>query len=85
MELAGYYVSRNLIAIGGPGAPDVFSDNRFSLDFGSSYAIDKELSVYFNVKNLTNTPLKFSEGTPDRTVQRELYGRTYQIGASVRF
>lgn len=85
MQLAGYYVSRNLIAIGGNGTPDVFSDSRFSLDFGSTYALDKQASLYFNVKNLTNTPLKFSEGTTDRTVQRELYGRTIQVGATVHF
>jgi hypothetical protein len=37
--------------------------------------------VYLNLKNLTNTPLKFTEGpTDDRVIQREFYGITVQAG-----
>ena len=80
-----YYTSRNLWAISGDTtvSPDVFSEARSYVDFGSSYAFDKHLSIYLNAKNLTNTPLKFSEGPSDRPIQREFYGRTYQAG--VRF
>ena len=83
-----YYTSRNLWAIGGEttnnaGIPDVFSEPRSYVDFGSTYAFDKHLSVYLNAKNLTNTPLTFTEGTSDRPIQREFYGKTYQLG--VRF
>ena len=39
-----------------------------SVDFGSQYKITEPFSVYLNVKNLTNTPLKFTEGPgPDRS------------------
>ncbi|MDP9107714.1 MAG: TonB-dependent receptor [Pseudomonadota bacterium] len=86
MRLAGYYLSRNLFAISGSStAPDVYSDARFALDFGSSYAINKQISIYFDAKNLTNTPLKFSEGSTDRTIQREFYGATYQVGMNLSF
>jgi TonB-dependent receptor len=84
LKLAAYYVSRSLYAIGDSAALDTFSEPQTSVDFGGSYAIDKHYSMYFNVKNLTNTPLTFSEGSSDRVIQREFYGRTYQIGLNVK-
>jgi len=84
LRLAYYYVSHDLWGIQS-SAPDVFSDARGSVDFGSSYAIDKHLSVYLNAKNLSNTPLKFYEGSPDRTIQREYYGPTYQAGLNFNY
>ncbi len=85
MRLGGYYLSRNLWAIGGSAGTDVYSQARFSLDFGSSYQINKELTLYFNAKNLTNTALTFAEGQSNRTTQREFYGQTYQLGAELHF
>lgn len=85
LRLGGYYLSRNLWAIGGSAGTDVYSQPRFSLDFGSSYEINKQVSVYFNAKNLTNTALTFAEGQSNRTTQREFYGQTYQLGAELHF
>jgi TonB-dependent receptor len=83
LRLGGYYLTRNLWAIGGDSSTDVFSEPRFSLDFGSSYALTDTVSLYFNAKNLTNTALKFAEGRSDRTIQREFYGATYQLGLNL--
>ncbi len=80
LRLGGYYVSRNLFGIGSSSGMDVFSEPRTSVDFGSSYAVTKTVSVYFNAKNLTNTPMTFTEGSSDRVIQREFYGKTYQLG-----
>jgi len=85
LRLAGYYLSRSLFGIGSASGLDVLSEPRFSLDFGSSYAVNKNVSVYFNAKNLTNTPMTFSEGTSDRVIQREFYGATYQIGVNLTY
>lgn len=87
LRLAGYYVAPNLWAVGGDAGTDVWNLRGLTVDFGSSYAIEKHASVYFNVKNLTNTPLKFYEGknTPQRTIQREYYGATYQIGLNIDY
>jgi hypothetical protein len=39
------------------------------------------LRLYFNAKNLTNTPLKITEGSGEnRLVQREFYAVTLQAG-----
>ena len=85
LRLAGYLLSRNLWAIGGAAGSDLYSERRFSLDFGSSYAINKQVSVYLNAKNLTNTALTFTEGSSNRVTQREFYGQTYQLGADLHF
>lgn len=85
LRLGAYYLTRNLWAIGGDRSTDVFSESRLSVDFGSSYALNDTTSLYFNAKNLTNTALKFAEGTSDRPIQREFYGATYQLGLNLTF
>jgi hypothetical protein len=40
--------------------------------------------VYFNAKNLTNAPLRFYEGSPNRPIQREYYDVTLEGGAKIR-
>ncbi len=84
LRLASYYLSRNLFGIGGTGT-DVYSEPRVSLDLGSSYAVNKQVSLYFNAKNLTNTPMVFSEGASNRVIQREFYGATYQFGLNLSY
>jgi outer membrane receptor protein involved in Fe transport len=79
------YISRSIFAIGGSPATDTYSDARTSLDVGAKYFIIDAVSVYFDAKNLTNTPLKYSEGQPGRPIQREFYGPTYLLGVVVTF
>jgi TonB-dependent receptor len=85
LRLGLYYVARNLWAVGGSAATDVFSEPRLNLDFGASYALDKHLSLYLNAKNLNNNPLKFTEGSANRPIQREFYGATYQAGLQFNY
>jgi TonB-dependent receptor len=82
-KLAGYYTSRVLFSpnLSVPsGAQDAYQDERKSLDLGSQYQINKWAMFYFNVKNLTDDPMRYSEGREDRPIQREFYGVTYQAG-----
>jgi len=55
------------------------------MDFGSTYAFTKQLGIYFNIKNLLNTPHRFYQGTPDRPIQREFYGQDYLFGLRYDF
>jgi TonB-dependent receptor len=81
LTLGAYYVSRNIFAVGASAATDVWSQERLSVDFGSQWRVTAPFSVYFNAKNLTNTPLKFTAGHGDnRVIQREFYGITLQAG-----
>jgi hypothetical protein len=63
----------------------IYNDERFTMDLGSSYAINQNWSLYANVKKLTNTPLTFYEGYSDRVIQREYYGVTAQLGVNFSF
>jgi TonB-dependent receptor len=82
-RLSAEYVSHSLFGLGGDKSLDVLQDKRLTMDFTSSYKINPRLTVYFNAKNLLNTPLRYYEGSPDRPIQREFYDVTYEAG--VRF
>jgi TonB-dependent receptor len=85
LTLGAYYTSRNIFAMGPSAATDVWTQQRFSVDFGGTYRFNDTVSGYLNVKNLTNTALKFTEGEgDDRVIQREFYGPTVQFGVNVR-
>jgi len=86
MTLGAYYTSKNIFFVGGDAALDIWTQERFSVDFGSQYKVTDPFSVYFNAKNLTNTALKFTEGPGDnRIIQREFYGITLQFGGNYKF
>ncbi|MFS2136232.1 TonB-dependent receptor [Duganella sp. Dugasp56] len=85
LRLGMYSLSRNLWAIGSSAPLDVYAERRTSVDFGGSYALNKHVSLYINAKNLSDTPLKFAEGTTNRTIQREYYGATYQAGVNLTY
>ena len=82
-RLSAYSASADLFAIGGDKTGDVYNATRTSLDFGSSYAFAPNWVVYFNAKNLLNTPHTFYQQTENRPIQREFYLQTFQLG--VRF
>jgi TonB-dependent receptor len=83
LRVVAYSTSADLFFIGTQKSQDVFNATRTSADFGSTYAITRNLVAYFNAKNLLDTPHKFYQGTFERVIQREFYGQTYQLG--VRF
>ena len=86
LSLGAYYTSKNIFALGGSAALDAWTQERFSVDFGSQYRVTEPFSVYLNAKNLTNVALKFTEGPGEnRIIQREFYGVTVQFGGTYKF
>ena len=85
VRLAAEYVSRELFSLGGSKATDTIQDNRLTADFTSSYRFTPNWSVYFNVKNLTNAPLRFYVYNPSFPIQREYYEQTYEAGVRAKF
>jgi outer membrane receptor protein involved in Fe transport len=83
MRLSASYVGASLWSVGSSAATDVYTASRFSLDFGGSYQIRKDVGLYVDVRNILNTPLKFYEGSPDRPIQREFYGPTVMVGLTI--
>lgn len=84
LRLAGQYVGHSLYQVGGTRSTDQFEDSRFTLDFTSSYEISEGWSVYFNVRNLTNAPLRIYMGFPNWPIQREFYDQTYETGIRIK-
>ncbi len=84
-RIAAEYVSHSLFGLGGVKQLDTIQDDRLTLDFTSAYQITHNLAVYFNAKNLTNEPLRYYEGSPNRPLQREFYDPTYEAGVKLHF
>ncbi len=83
LRLAADYVGQNLFSFGSitSNSTDVYSRQRLTMDFGSSYALLSNLKIYFDAKNLLNTPLEFTEGpSASRPIQREFYDITLLAG-----
>ncbi|WP_081473975.1 TonB-dependent receptor [Novosphingobium pentaromativorans] len=85
LRLSSQFESTVLFGVSDSRATDVFQDSRYTLDFNGSYDFSKNVQFYANAKNLTNAPLRFYEGTPNRPIQREFYDVTLEGGVKLRF
>ncbi|MBU6247891.1 MAG: TonB-dependent receptor [Xanthomonadaceae bacterium] len=85
INLAAYSVSADLFGIGTGRSSDVYNASRTSMDFGASYSFPENWTVYFDAKNLLDTPHAFYQGSSDRPIQREFYGITYLAGVRFQF
>ena len=79
------YVGKSLFGLGGDRALDTIQATKVNYDFASSYDYNKNWTIYFNVKNLGDTPLRYYEGNNARTIQREIYGQTFEGGVRAKF
>ncbi|MDI7774755.1 TonB-dependent receptor [Asticcacaulis sp. EMRT-3] len=86
LKLAASYVSTNLWAVGGDASTDIYSQPRFRLDFGSTYAVTNHVQLYFDAKNISNTHLDFTQ-TKNKNfpVQNEFYDADYLFGLRVKY
>jgi TonB-dependent receptor len=86
VRIAAGFVGQNLFAFGSSPATDIYSRRRLTLDIGSSYAFTHYVKLFFDAKNLLNTPLEFTEGKSDaRPIQREFYDITLLGGVRATF
>jgi TonB-dependent receptor len=84
VQLSAQDVGQSLFTIGTSPDTDVFQARRVTMDLTSTYALRSNIQLYFNAKNLLDTPLRFNEGSPDRPTQREFYGQTLEIGVRIQ-
>ncbi|WP_340067121.1 TonB-dependent receptor [Ascidiimonas aurantiaca] len=66
--------------LGGNSFEDRFYDEQFFLDFNISLAINRNLRLYADLNNIANQPLRYYQGTKDRTMQLEYYDRRLTFG-----
>ncbi len=69
---------------------DQYQDDVKSLDFKVQYDITKKVQLYFDALNITEeADLRYFEGNAlsggNILYQREVYGRSYQLGMNVKF
>ncbi len=85
LRLSLSHVDAAIFGVGGGAGFDTFEDQRTQLDLTSSYQLTRIMAVYFNARNLNNSPLRYYEGLPNRTTQREFYEQSYEAGFRFKF
>ena len=85
VRLSLAHVDKFLSGIGSDATEDLYTDPINLLDLGIQYQISRTLGVYLNVKNLLDSPVRYTQGTTNRTIQREFYGQSYQLGVTAKF
>ena len=66
--------------IGGNAFEDRYYDEQFFLDFNANIALSKNLTLYANLNNITNQPLRYYQGVKGRTMQMEYYEKRLTFG-----
>ena len=79
-RLTANYQDDFLVEIGPDPDLDEFYDEAFRLDFTMNYQVNKNLSVFSDWINLTNTPLRFYLGTEEVIKQQEFYSWWGRVG-----
>ncbi|MFV8369876.1 TonB-dependent receptor [Flavobacterium sp. LB2R40] len=59
---------------------DSYYDKQFFLDMNVSYKLTKSLRIFAEANNITNQPLRYYQGTSNRTKQLEFYQARYNVG-----
>ncbi|MDO5972213.1 TonB-dependent receptor [Flavivirga aquimarina] len=80
LRLSANYSDAYIDEIGGSAFEDRYYDEQFLLDFNASYAFNKGFSIYFDLNNITDQPLRYFQGVKNRTMQVEYYGRRVTFG-----
>ncbi|GAA4235031.1 TonB-dependent receptor [Postechiella marina] len=80
VRLSANYSDAYIDEIGGNALEDRYYDEQFLLDFNTSYTFNSKFSVYFDLNNITDQPLRYYQGLKNRTMQAEYYGRRITFG-----
>ncbi|MBR9919319.1 MAG: TonB-dependent receptor [Bacteroidetes bacterium] len=59
---------------------DRYYDEQLFLDFNASYAFTPQFRIFAEVNNITNQPLRYFQGVPERTMQMEYYNARFNLG-----
>jgi TonB-dependent receptor len=79
-RIAANYAAAYLDAVGTNSFNDVFYDQQFFLDANFTFIVKKNLRIFGEMNNLTNQPLRYYQGSKERTFQLEYYRARYNFG-----
>lgn len=80
LRLSANYSDAYIDEIGGNAFEDRYYDEQFFLDFNANVALNNNLSLYVNLNNITNQPLRYYQGVSGRTMQMEYYDMRLTFG-----
>lgn len=80
IRLSANYSDSYIDEIGGNAFEDRYYDEQFFLDLNANFALNKNLSIYANLNNITNQPLRYYQGVSSRTMQMEYYDMRLTFG-----
>jgi TonB-dependent receptor len=79
-RIAANYAAAYLDAVGTSSFNDVFYDQQFFLDANFTFILKKDFRIFGEMNNLTNQPLRYYQGSKERTFQLEYYRARYNFG-----
>ena len=85
MKLSSNYHDAFLNDLGLDKDLDEYYDQAWHFDFTANYSITKNIKIFTDVINLTNAPLVYYIGSPDRFYKREYYSWWGRIGIKLNF
>jgi TonB-dependent receptor len=85
-SIAYHNTGHALLAIGSPAYNDQYNDDLRRLDAKASVALLRNVTLFVEGQNLTDEPTRqYQAGNRNWVIQNERYGRTFYVGASVKF
>ena len=80
LRLSANYSDSYIDEIGGNTFEDRYYDEQLFVDLNANISLSKSLTIYAKLNNLTNQPLRYYQGTKDRTMQMEYYEKRLTFG-----
>ena len=84
-RLVANYNDAFLFRLGADEDLDEYYDEAWRLDFTANYRLTPNVTAFVDLINLTNAPLRYYLGTPDRIQQQEFYSWWGRIGLKLNF
>lgn len=85
LRLSYNFASAFIDEVGEEKFYDRYYDKVNYMDINASYTFAGHYTVYAEATNLLNQPLRYYQGTPDRTMQAEYYGVKVAAGFKINF
>jgi TonB-dependent receptor len=79
------YRSEYLDEVGDDKESDIYVDDRHQVDLKASYDFNNGLTLFLEVLNITDEPLRVYSGRPGRLAENEIYSWNALLGAQYRF
>lgn len=85
LRLSYNFASSFIDEMGQDAFHDRYYDKVNYMDVNASYTFAKHYTIYAEANNLLNQPLRYYQGTKDRTMQAEYYGVKVNAGFKINF